>query len=320
MKTFAIITALAVIGASLYMFSSETTSPNELAFSRFQQTYGRNYLTQDEYNFRLGVFEANLKVIDTLNAKNPRATFAVNKFADRTQEEMKRMRGAVVPEHRRSNKAARTLREIDGTSVDWTHLWNDVKNQGYCGSCWAFSATATFEARWAIKSGIDHIDELFAEQELVDCVLNCHGCNGGFMDYAFEYLVDKAFCHESEYPYTGVDGECNAAKCEDGNHPHDSGFHDITDDMEDEVLAELLNGPVAVAVDAEEWQFYSHGILEACGISLDHGVTLIQSNFEEGYVKIRNSWGSDWGEAGHIRLALGKDVCGYADAASVPTF
>mmetsp|Transcript_8275 Transcript_8275/g.9379 ORF Transcript_8275/g.9379 Transcript_8275/m.9379 type:complete len:141 (-) Transcript_8275:29-451(-) len=140
------------------------------------------------------------------------------------------------------------------------------------------------------------------------------------MDYAFDYLVENHFCDGSEYPYTATDGVCHESTCVTG--PSDSGFHDYKLGDEDAVLTGLLDGPVAVAVDASIWSFYKGGVLNEpnCFTQLNHGVTLVASNFEQGYITIRNSWGSDWGENGHIRLALGNNMCGYANAASVPTF
>ena len=127
------------------------------------------------------------------------------------------------------------------------------------------------------------------------------------------------FCTEDQYPYKAKDQTCQASsKCSSG--PTDKAYTDIPAGNEDALVAELVNGPVAVAVDASTWSWYSGGIMSSCGKSLNHGVTLIQSNHAEGWLKIRNSWGSSWGEKGHIRLKLGADTCGVADVASYPTF
>lgn len=159
---------------------------------------------------------------------------------------------------------------------------------------------------------------IFAEQQLVDCDPNSAGCDGGWMDYAFEYLKTHGFCTESQYPYTALDGTCKDSKCSDG--PKDKGHRDIPARNERALLMELVNGPVSVAVDASDWSFYSEGIITSCETSLNHGVTLVASNFIGKWVKIRNSWGPNWGEQGYIRLAINQDTCGYADAASIPIF
>lgn len=138
------------------------------------------------------------------------------------------------------------------------------------------------------------------------------------MDYAFDYLVANSFCQGSQYPYTARDGSCQVSKCAGG--PKDKGHTDIPAKNENALLAELVRGPVSVAVDASTWSSYRGGVMTSCGKGLNHGVTLVASNNKEGWVKIRNSWGGSWGESGYIRLKVGQDTCGYADASSVPKF
>ena len=137
------------------------------------------------------------------------------------------------------------------------------------------------------------------------------------MDYAFEYLKTHPFCTEEEYQYTARDGTCRDSSC---SGPTDSTYVDIPAKNEDSLLTALVDGPVSVAVDASSWSFYSGGVMSRCGNGLNHGVTLVKYDSTENSVTIRNSWGSSWGEKGHIRLAVGHDTCGYADVASYATF
>jgi C1A family cysteine protease len=225
--------------------------------------------------------------------------------------------GLVVPAHK-LNTNAKFVAATDAADVDFKDMWKTVKNQGQCGSCWAFSATAAFEARYAESKGSKTVDTLFAEQELVDCDTKSSGCNGGWMDYAFEYLESNGFCTEEQYPYTARDGTCSDSKCSSG--PTEKAFIDIPAKNEDSLLKELSNGPVSVAVDASTWSFYAGGIMSSCGSGLNHGVTLVGHSSTDGSATIRNSWGSSWGESGHIRIKTGADTCGYADVASYPTF
>jgi len=317
MKTIAILALVGVAATAFFALSSGPSSNVETQFREFLERHRVGYGTTEEYSYRLGVFADNLKTIDALNKANPEATFAVNEFADRTTEEMTKRMGLIVPASKKLN-AGRYVAPVNAQSVDWTNMWGAVKNQASCGSCWAFSATAAFESRWALSQGSSQVSNLFAEQELVDCDPQSNGCNGGWMDYAFQYLQSHAFCSGSVYPYTARDGACQVAKCTGG--PSDRAYTDIPAKNEDALLAELANGPIAVAVDASTWSFYSGGVMSSCGHGLNHGVTLVQSNVEQGWVKIRNSWGGSWGEAGHIRLKIGQDTCGYADVASYPTF
>jgi len=314
MKTIAILALVGVAATLMFSMTSGPSSAVETEFRNFLETYRNGYGTTEEYSYRLGVFADNLNKIAELNAANPMATFAINQFGDRTQEEMTRMMGLTV-------SAPANVQHVpikDGVDSDWTNMWGAVKDQGQCGSCWAFSATAAFEARYALNSGSKTVSTLFSEQELVDCEPKSNGCNGGFMDYAFEYLESQGFCTEAQYPYTARDGSCSASKCSSG--PTDKAFTDIPAGNEDSLIKSLSTGPVSVAVDASTWSFYNSGVMSSCGKSLNHGVTLVAVDNSAGWARIRNSWGSGWGEKGHVRIALNKDLCGYADVASFPTF
>lgn len=317
MKTVALIALAGVAATALFSLTSGPSSNVETQFRDFLEQYRVGFGTTEEYNYRLGVFAENLKTIAALNEANPEATFAVNEFADRTPEEMQRRMGLIVPASK-NLKTGTYVAPVNAASVDWTHMWDSVENQGSCGSCWAFSATAAFEARYQLAHGSKHVDTLFAEQELVDCDTQSNGCNGGWMDYAFEYLQSHAFCTGSQYPYTARDGKCQEAKCAGG--PSDKAYFDIPQGDENTLLDKLQEGPISVAVDASTWSFYSGGIMERCGKGLNHGVTLVAYNADENSVKIRNSWGAGWGEKGYIRLKAGADTCGVAQVASYPTF
>ena len=314
MKTISLLIILGVAATAFYALTMHTDSAAEVQFRDFIETQRVGYGTNDEYAFRLSVFSANLDRIAELNVANPEATFAINQFGDRTPEEMSKLMGFNNP----GVKNVVHKFTDDHKEVDWSNMWAKVKDQGQCGSCWAFSATAAFEARYALNNGDQTVSTLFSEQELVDCEPKSSGCNGGLMDFAFEYLEKNGFCTEEQYPYKARDMTCSASKC--GSGPMDKAYTDIGAGDEDSLLEALVKGPVAVAVDANTWSFYSGGILSSCGTSLDHGVTLIKYNPTEGSSTIRNSWGGSWGEAGTIRVKAGVDMCGYADDASFPTF
>ena len=256
--TIAIVALVGIAAVAFLSFSSAPSSTVETQFRDFLDTYRVGYGNSDEYSYRLSVFEDNLKTIAELNRKNPLATFAVNKFADRTKQEMKALRGLSATPKYRSVAAAEVA---DLKDVDWTGYWGKVKDQGQCGSCWAFSATAAYEARYHLSQGKSSVETYFAEQQLVDCDHQSEGCNGGLMDYAFQYLETHKFCGESVYKYTARDGKCKDSKCTDG--PTVKGHTDLPDEAA--LLKELVNGPVSVAVDAEEWSFYSGGIVSDCG-------------------------------------------------------
>lgn len=196
------------------------------------------------------------------------------------------------------------------SDIDWSTKGavTGIKNQGQCGSCWAFSATGALEALAFQKTGSL---PSFSEQQLVDCSRSYgnQGCNGGLMDSAFKYTRDKGITGESDYPYTAKDGSCKAFTAKFKN----AGFTDVRGCSN---LYNALGGrPVSIAVDATKWSQYSSGVFSNCGAQLNHGVLLVGAT--DAFWKVKNSWGSGWGERGFIRLARG-NTCGMCNQPSYP--
>ena len=215
-------------------------------------------------------------------------------------------------------------------SVDWTTQGavTPVKDQGQCGSCWAFSATGSMEAAWFLKNGTL---QSLSEQQLVDCSVpqGNQGCDGGLMDSAFQYVIaNKGITSENAYPYTatgpntcGASGKPVVAMV--------TGYKDVPSGSEVSLMTALTEQPVSVAVEADQsvFQFYSGGVLTAsCGSNLDHGVLAVGYGSQSGqdYYKVKNSWGSSWGEKGYILLGRGSQYgangqCGIQMDPSYPT-
>jgi len=201
----------------------------------------------------------------------------------------------------------RTSRSPDvQNDIDWTTKGavSAIKNQGQCGSCWAFSTTGAIESAYLLQGNSVNL----SEQQLVDCSgsYGNHGCGGGWMDSAFAYVKDHGLKTEDEYPYKAVNQQCDASS---GGQYKISGFIDTPGC--DNLLNTLSQRPVSVAVDASTWSLYRGGVLSTCGTSINHGVLVVGATSE--YTKIKNSWGTSWGEAGYIRIAAGNtcNVCGY---------
>lgn len=299
------------------------------------------------FNPDFATFSANLAAILEHN-KNPRKTFrmALNEFGAMSQEQFVRTRlrlrestdpdktkfGSMVPHYRLSHDVsmADPLDELDWSTRG---VVTRVKNQGSCGSCWAFSAVGSLESALAIKTG--ELVEL-SEQELVSCDTNDYGCQGGLMDSAFEWIMasSRGLCTENDYQYssgdTSASGECQSSSCEPVSGTVPKGYYDIPPQESALVAALNQHGPVAVAVEADQsaFQFYHSGVLTGvCGSQLDHGVLLVGYGIDEDsgipFWKVKNSWGSAWGEQGYIRILRGRrwpqgSECGIASKASYP--
>lgn len=200
---------------------------------------------------------------------------------------------------------------IDLTEESWSKdCIHPIRDQGSCGSCWAFAAVGEHEAAWAIANG-----ELktLGEQELVDCSRKQgnHGCSGGWHYYAWDYMkLVGGLEQESDYPYHAKDETCVSVE---NLHVEPVASYKKISTKTASLQAELDKQPVAVAVDASKWSQYTGGVLTSCGTRLNHAVVAVGYD-EAGNWIVRNSWGARWGEQGHIILAPG-NTCGILNKA-----
>lgn len=199
-----------------------------------------------------------------------------------------------------------------------------VKDQGQCGSCWAFSATETTESSYVL-AGNDQV--IMSPQELVDCargLFSNHGCNGGWYYYAWKWNETNMTMAEKAYPYTsGKTGDETACVYDEAKGiTLVLDYGQVKEDTES-IKARLELGPVSVAVNADNKAFrnYSSGIVteaDNCPTALDHAIQAVGYGYEgkQGYYIVRNSWNTTWGDQGYIKIGMadGKGVCGINQA------
>ncbi|KAL2328063.1 hypothetical protein Fmac_021490 [Flemingia macrophylla] len=297
--------------------------------------YDKVYKNPQEKEMRFRIFKENVKYIEAFNnAANKPYKLGINQFADLTNEEFKAPRNRFNGHISSSTTRPTSFKYENVTAVPSTVDWRQkgavtpIKDQGSCGCCWAFSAVAATEGIHKLSTG--KLISL-SEQELVDCDTKGtdHGCEGGYMDGAFEFIIQNHGLNtEASYPYKGVDGKCNAK--EEAIHAATiTGYEDIPVNNETALQKAVANQPVSVAIDASgsEFQFYKSGVFTgSCGTELDHGVTAVGYGVSENGTKywlVKNSWGTEWGEKGYIRMQRDvnakEGLCGIAMLASYPT-
>jgi cathepsin L len=307
----------------------------DAAWGKFKLEHSKFYQTLEEETLRRSIWYKNLKYINKHNLEASLGkhsfTLKMNMFGDLGSAEFGRIyNGFNMTKTMKSTKSNAFVVDpnfVAPASVDWRTQGyvTPIKDQGQCGSCWAFSAVASLEGQHFKNAG--KLVSL-SEQNLVDCSRKQGnmGCNGGLMDQAFTYIkVNKGIDTEASYPYTARDGKCAFKPANVG--ATDSGFTDIESGNESDLTNAIATvGPISVAIDASQssFQFYHTGVYVDTSCSstqLDHGVTAVGYGSDNGqdYYIVKNSWGTVWGDAGYIKMARNhNNMCGIATAASYP--
>jgi C1A family cysteine protease len=305
-------------------------------FNEFKTKFQKEYDSLYELEHRFQVFSDNYDSILEHNADTGQTfTMGMNYFTDLTPQEFNDMYIGREKQPREVSSSVCKKYVSNGGDVPLYLDWRSrgavtgVKDQGQCGSCWAFSSTAAVEGVLAVNSGL-LVD--LSEQELVDCAAGFmeHGCNGGDMDFAFRYVKDYGQCSLDSYPYvsgqTQQSGTCqkNCTKVTKVDE-----CYDVSSGNQNDLLYAVAQQPVAVAIEADTkyFQSYSSGVLTStdCGTKLDHGVIIVGYGTENNidYWLVKNSWGSDWGEQGYVKIARSSStsdpgVCGIGMEPSFP--
>lgn len=289
----------------------------EKLFADWQTEYGKEYLTNTEAVRRYEIFKTNLAWIMKRNTELEHMTVGLNQFADMTQEEF-----AAIYLHPLNETAFRKEVEEVATPQDPNNIHiggqcaTAVRNQGQCGSCWAFSASGAAEALLCIQEEGSDAYGWVAPQELVDCTES--GCNGGWPKNALAYFQRTGICYENEYQYTARDGRCQSSKCKH------TGIHGVTScqDSGGGITSALSGNFVSICIDAGglDFRFYKSGTFMP-GVncnhhSVNHAVLAVSSRSNGNY-HVKNSWGASWGQGGYFDMPAGVNCLGVNNNPSV---
>ena len=305
----------------------------DIKFMQHVSEYGLSFATMEEFSMRKAIFEIHDAFIEVENREQTSYKVGHNKFSTWTDAERAKLRNN-RPTH---DDAPRTYwqpkHQTNQASVDWNAAGcvTAIKDQGQCGSCWAFSSTGALESAHCILSGGNL--QSFSEQQLVDCAglrWGNFGCNGGLQQYAFNYYEKGGnnAMSEAAYPYTAVDGTC-AYNATNTTGITVASWAWVTPLVATGIEAALVQQPLSISIEADKlcFQFYKTGVLNNtnCGTTLDHAVLMVGYGTDATagpYWLVKNSWGTSWGESGYIQLAQvanGDGICGCQMEPLFPT-
>jgi len=316
------ILSLLLIGA--FSFVLQDTLTRDL-FHQWKQVHSRTYNSPLEEEFRFQTFLQNYQAIFSFNNEQNDVTLALNDFADLTDEEFTRLYTGTFP-----SKGYGEIKKYDVKDLPASFDWREkgavtpVKNQGMCGSCWTFSATGALEGLYFINNS-----KLisFSEQNIVDCAVKDHGCNGGWSIDAMSYAAENGIQTEEDYPYVGKNQNCShdASKAIKVN----SGYYNVTPKDPEQLKAAVVGQPVSVGIQANQlvFKFFKGGVIKSmCTTLINHAVLVVGYDVIKGTEAfiVKNSWGPKWGVDGYVYISTdgsanhGKGVCGILMMPSVP--
>jgi len=365
--TIAIVSAVAALGLFAYSSNMTTTTSSSTTlldtlsqqvsvkyndldedskaqlFDEYRDKFAREYVSQDEQDVKFENFKLFLAKIDERNEAEEKsggsAKHGVTIFSDLTETEFKEN----YLGYRENSASSKTLKQKvvvpaytgEKTTVDWSEvLTTSVKDQGYCGSCWAFSATEQLESD-SIRTGLLTVSDTLSPQQIVSCDETDLGCDGGDTETAYEYINKiGGMEYDVEYPYTSYWGTTGTCKASASDYLVTVTAYYTVEGETDMKSYVLSTGPLSVCLSATTWSSYTSGVVSSCPTEVDHCVQAVGIGKEETsnefgtttetYWIVRNSWGTYWGDAGYIYLSYGDNTCNisydptYVDAAVSP--
>ena len=298
------------------------STPKEL-FKVWHLLYKREYTyASEEAKMRFRNFKINLALIKETNSKHLGYTFGLNQFSDLSAEEFKRIYLTRKPNLNLEQDLKEinnqlgfltptdddddlTKRNLQMANIDYSMYFLPPRDQGGCGSCWAFSSAGAIEGNLSKKKGAPV--NYLSTQQLVDCDTGNGGCNGGDMRVCYKYVMLSGMMNDIDYKYTAAKGSCKYVKTQAVSKilgfDYCSGYTSRT--CSTSIFYSLLaKGPLAVGIDGSTIQSYYNGIYLGACYQDNHAVIAIGygTSGAQNYWIVRNSWGASWGENGYIRV------------------
>jgi hypothetical protein len=333
------LTAVAASVAVLSLVLAATAAPvihhdsTETTFAEWAVAHGKVYTSSEERSLRLSIFAKSLERVRTHNAKyeaGEKSYFlALNRFSDLTFEEKSVVFGAKRPTQALADLSLPPPPPVASIpdSVDWRAAGKvpPIKDQGQCGSCWAFSAVGAMESAQAIANNFTWPQSGsnigYSEAEVVDCTPDCFGCQGGWPRSAYNFIAGNGgIDSEADWPYFGpVDG-CDAGRRTLELAATVKGYVNVTRLDESALQQAISQQPVSIAIAANCDAFMSYGggvLSDSCSDQegdIDHAIIAVGYNLKPANTKdapyyiVRNSWGTGWGEDGYVRMAIGTNI------------
>jgi len=305
---FLFLAIVAVVSADVFV---------ERFFSDWSKEHNKDYSTSDEAIKRYNIFKTNLEWINQRNTELEHMTVGLNEFADMTQEEFAAIYLIPLNETAYRAEVASIAVPQDPENINvGGQCTTPVRNQGQCGSCWAFAASGSLDGFLCIPGEDENSYGWTSPQELVDCT--CSGCNGGWPKNALSYYQQKGICYDSEYKYTARKGSCQSSKCKH------SGINGVSScqDSGGGITKALSGNFVAICIDAGglDFRFYKSGTFMP-GVncnhhSVNHAVLAVSAESNGNY-RVKNSWGASWGSSGYFTMPAGVNCLGVNNNPSV---